>query len=70
MDISRKQTISDWHHHYPQATEQRLDFLYTFIINGSVAVIEQWVRTGMQETPPELGEMAQTCVDVWLRAQS
>lgn len=65
---SRERIISDWCRQYPQATEQQLDFLYTFIAGGSIAVIEQWVRTGMQEIPLELADLATKILDMYLRS--
>ena len=69
LDIAREMTISGWRQQYPHVAEQQLDYLYTFIISGSVAVIEQWVRTGMEGTPLELGDISQKLVDVWFHAQ-
>jgi len=70
IDVSRSKTVADWRQQYPQATEQQLDFLYTFIISGSVAVIEQWVRTGMkEEIPLDVGDIAKKCIDSWSLTQ-
>lgn len=66
MEIAREKTIADWRQQYPRATPRQLELLYTFIVNGSVALIEQWVRTGMQETPLELGEISKKVRDSWL----
>lgn len=67
MEIAREKTISDWKQQYPHATQRQLDLLYTFVVSGSVALIEQWVRTGMEETPLELGEIAKKVRDSWLQ---
>lgn len=67
MEVAREKAISGWQHHYPQATTQQLDFLYTYLTSGSTAVIEQWVRTGMQEPPPALGNISKKVTDIWLR---
>lgn len=66
MDISREKGISEWQKQYPQATRMQLEFLYTFISSGSTAVIEHWVRTGMQEAPLELGDIGRKMSTVWL----
>jgi AcrR family transcriptional regulator len=68
MEFSREWSIADWHKQYPQATQVQLDYLYAYIISGSVAVIEQWVRSGMKETPLELGDIGIKLVEVWLKA--
>jgi hypothetical protein len=70
VDISRATTISDWHARYPRVAQQHLDFLYAFITSGSAAVIEQWVRAGMKETPLELGKFAGKVSDIWLSSKN
>jgi len=66
IDSAREKTIADWHQQYPHATTQQLDLLYTFISGGSVAMIEQWVRTGMQGPPLELGGLSNIVSEIWL----
>jgi AcrR family transcriptional regulator len=66
IDSARERTIGDWHRQYPRATPQQLDLLYTFIAGGSVAMIEQWVRTGMQGPPLDLGGLASKVSESWL----
>jgi len=66
VDSARERTIANWHRQYPRATPQQLDLLYTFITGGSVAMIEQWVRTGMQGPPLGLGELTEIVSESWL----
>jgi AcrR family transcriptional regulator len=68
IDSAREKTIADWRKDYPHASPQQLDLLYTFITSGSVAMIEQWVRTGMQEPPLELGGLSKKVSEIWLGA--
>jgi AcrR family transcriptional regulator len=68
LDVSRDLTLSGWRKQYPKASPQQLDYLYAFVIGGSGAVIEQWVRSGMKETPVRLAEAARTVSDAWLAA--
>jgi AcrR family transcriptional regulator len=66
VDSARERTIADWHRHYPHATTQQLDLLYTFIASGSVGMIEQWVRMGMQGPPLDLGGLSRIISEIWL----
>jgi AcrR family transcriptional regulator len=68
IDSAREKTIADWHGQHPHATPQQLELLYTFITGGSVAMIEQWVRTGMQEPPLELGALGKKVSEILLEA--
>lgn len=68
MEFSREWIIADWHQQYPRATQYQLDYLYAFIIGGSVAVIEEWVRSGMEELPLELGDIGKKISEIWLAA--
>lgn len=69
IDSVRERTIADWHKQYPHATSQQLDLLYTFITSGSVAMIEQWVRTGMKEQPLEIGDLGKIVSEILLGAR-
>lgn len=68
MDVSRDLTISSWRKQYPQATTQQIEYLYAFVVGGSGAVVEQWIRSEMKETPIELGEIAKHISNLWLKA--
>jgi AcrR family transcriptional regulator len=67
MRLSRDTTISSWKAMYPHATKNQIEFLFSFIISGSVAVIERWVSIGMKETPVELAEMVTKTAQIWLK---
>ena len=68
MDISREKQISDLQHQYPNVTRTQQEYIYEFLASGSVAVVAQWVRSGMQETPLELGEVIKIVHETWLHA--
>ena len=68
LDVSRELTLSGWRMQYPRASQQQIEYLYAFVIGGSGAVIEQWVRSGMQETPVKLADVARKVSDDWLLA--
>lgn len=68
IDNSREKTIMDLKQQYPQATRVQLDYLYEFSVSGSVAVIAQWVRTGIKEAPLELGDVLEKLRGIWLGA--
>lgn len=69
VELSREKTIAEWHQRNPKFTTQRLDYLYTFMTSGFAAVVEQWVRGGMQETQPALGDISQTLIELFGQAK-
>ncbi len=67
MEVPQARMVASWHQLYPQATEHQLDIFSTFIINGAIGVIEQWVRTGMQEEIPlDFGVITKQLIEIWL----
>ncbi|OZQ77455.1 TetR-like C-terminal domain-containing protein [Paenibacillus odorifer] len=41
--IGRESSLSNWREQYPKATNKQLQFTYEYIVNGSIAIIEQWL---------------------------
>jgi AcrR family transcriptional regulator len=68
MDSSREMAMAGFKRQYPQVTRAQLDYVYEFIAGGSVAVVTQWVRSGMQETPSALGEVIKEVTGIWLQS--
>lgn len=66
LDGLRDKMIADWQRQHPQASRQQLIYLYAFVIGGAVSVIEEWVRTGMKDTPLPLIDISQKVIDMWV----
>ncbi len=56
MFIARDRSIEEWKKLLPSAKAEQLEMLYMFYASGCVAVIENWMKTGMKESPQELTE--------------
>lgn len=54
IDIAHEQSLERWARLMPDKTTADLERLYRFISNGSAAVIQHWVKTGMNESPEEI----------------
>lgn len=50
-------TISEWKRRAPKMKERALESLFIYASNGSVAVIKEWVKDGMKESPEEVALM-------------
>ncbi len=51
MNLAHDQMLQNWRDSGIQADEATQEALYTFSVNGSVAVIREWVRKGMPQPP-------------------
>jgi AcrR family transcriptional regulator len=49
--IAHDRSIAEWKRHIPKADEKELELLYTFYASGSIAIIQQWIQSGMEESP-------------------
>lgn len=62
----RAESIAAWKREFPEASDHQLDRLYTFAAHGSLAIISDWVRTGMHESPEEIaafiGRVVPSCL--------
>ncbi|WP_179087733.1 TetR-like C-terminal domain-containing protein [Paenibacillus odorifer] len=47
--IGRESSLPNWREQYPKATNKQLQFTYEYIVNGSIAIIEQWLISEMHE---------------------
>jgi AcrR family transcriptional regulator len=68
MDIARENQIADLQHQYPHVSRTQLEYIYEFLASGAVAVVAQWVRSGMREVPQGLGDVIKQVHETWLKA--
>jgi len=56
MNIPYDRAVAEWYgKEINLNTDQRhLEWFYTFIVNGSSAVVKNWVQTGMKESPTDV----------------
>ena len=55
--IAKESSIKEWKKQAPDVDESTLDMLYIFTANGSVGVIESWIKDGMKENVRQLAEL-------------
>lgn len=61
--MAREQSFRDWRRRFPGTSDERLALAYTFIVNGSLAIIESWVKSGMRTGPQEIGRFVSAIAD-------
>jgi AcrR family transcriptional regulator len=68
IHLAHDATLAGWKAACVQADEATLESLYTFSVNGSVAIIERWVADGMPKKPAELARFLETVTFSGLQA--
>lgn len=60
MYFAEEDSLEDWKKLYPDLTEEKLEWLYGFIVNGCAGIIQKWVESGFRAEPEEMAQfMAQ-----------
>lgn len=55
--IGKQACIRTYQFHNPSCNLQEMDYFYTFISSGCIAILEQWLKEGMQVPVEELARM-------------
>ncbi len=56
IDLAHDRTVAQWQAAGMAENPERLEMLYLFSVNGSVAIIQQWIREGMKKSPEEIAQ--------------
>ena len=59
MNMPRQKFIQTWHQQFPNALISELEAAYLFNVNGSLAVVQDWIEGGMQESPDSIARFLQ-----------
>ncbi len=59
MDLPRQKFIAAWKQQFPNATQSELETAFLFNVNGSIAVIQDWIEGGMKESPDNIARFLQ-----------
>jgi AcrR family transcriptional regulator len=55
--IVHDKVIEDWKNKNKMMDEKTLDYMFSFLANGSISVIQKWIETGCKEKPRELSKI-------------
>jgi AcrR family transcriptional regulator len=56
VNISYQKSIEEWKKQFADISEKQLGWIFEFVANGSVGVIQTWIHSGMVESPNEVAE--------------
>lgn len=66
MYFAETDSLGDWKKLYPDMGEEKLEWLYSFIVNGCAGIIQKWAQSGFQTEPEEMARfmarMFSSCV--------
>ncbi len=57
MMIVQHQAMKDWKKKGAQFSEDTLEYLYIFGVNGSIGVIQKWLQGGLKQTAAEMASL-------------
>lgn len=66
--IAHDRSIAEWQALARDAPASQLEALYAFTAHGSAGVIENWVKTGMRESPQEIARLVEVLSNQGLQA--
>ena len=52
--IAHDQSISEWKKVIEAKDQKIFDYLYTFTANGTIGILQDWIQSGIKETPEEI----------------
>ncbi len=68
MRIAHDETLQDWRAGSRQQDAEQFEKLFTFIANGSVAVIQAWMQGGMRESAQDVARFIEKMTNYGLAA--
>ncbi len=71
IDLAKEKSIAEWKRRMPVASNDDLMRIYTFISNGCVALIQQWLQGEVPDTPQTLSlfidQLSRQCLGLVVR---
>ncbi len=53
--LTQEQTINEWHEQLKD--QKKATYFLIFSVNGSIGVLQEWLKNNMQESPKEIAEI-------------
>ena len=54
MNIAHDQFIEEWKAKADTADVKQLARFYTYMANGIIAIVQEWLQSGMEESPEDI----------------
>lgn len=57
ISLGKSYIINTWEEAGVRLSEEKMDMIFSFIINGSIAILREWATSNMRETPTQVAEL-------------
>ena len=68
IDLAHDRTVEEWISSGIKESNEHIEMLYCFTVNGSVAVIQKWIQEGMKSTPYEIAQFIEKASSFGLKS--
>lgn len=52
--IQRDRIVSEWRSYTKEIDENQLEYIYSYMVDGSVGILQRWIKNGFAEKPGDL----------------
>ena len=52
--LAHDKSLDDWQIKYPQITQNNLELLFSFIANGSMGIVQDWIKKDCKDKPESI----------------
>ena len=61
-DIVREKCYRTWSFKYSHTDSRKFECFYAFVVSGHIGLLQDWIATGMKESPEEIAALAEQMV--------
>lgn len=61
-NVVRLKFMDEWSQRFPMSKNDKSDFIYTFIVSGSIGVLQKWLVEPSSHTPAAMAELIEAIV--------
>jgi len=67
VNLAHDKSVEKWKQVAMEGKEELLEDLYTYLVNGSMAVIQKWTQTDMKKSPEEIADFIEKVTNYGLQ---
>lgn len=62
IDLGKEKCLQEYQQMYPGVSRRDIEFFYSFVASGYLAILRLWIEGGMKESTPELAEKTEKII--------
>ena len=59
INMAHDLLVSHWAKRFKTYAKEKLEYIYSFMITGSLSVVNEWLKNNLKESPQEIAEILQ-----------